>query len=295
MEAVKRRLRVVRSAVAIGRAVAVTAGFVAAHMGHGSTLNQNIPRPMMSIMTRYEHLGMRAINFLAMREWIYRNPTLNGWVQWLSDKVMSVANGEVLTLDEAIEMATSIDGAGYTLAAGTCPCRRARNNISDEVPNNTDMVFGIWAETYLRNYPGLYKKVDAGEARTLLEEFDRHGFIHQVYGFNGAEGAAFVLCNCDKSVCIPLLAQKMRGFQSFRKGRSEAVVDEGACRGAEECGVCVERCPFDARAEGPGGKVHLIEGACFGCGVCVATCSGKATTLERKEGAELVYARNFVT
>ena len=294
MTGFQKRVPVARATLKYAWHIAAAASCLVAHVGHGTTLEQDIPRPAMYVMTRYEHLGMRAINFLATREWIYRNPTLRRAVEWVSAKIMSFANGEVLSLAEAVEMVTSIGGAGYTIATGTCPCRRAKNQISDEVPNNTDMVFGLWAETYLRNYPGLYKELEIDEARELLEEFDRHGFIHQVYGFNGKAGAAYVMCNCDKSVCIPLLAQKTRGYQAFMKGRSAAKVDSVACKGVADCGVCIERCPFDARSAGEDGKVFVASGECFGCGVCVSGGGGGATSLERIEGARLVYASPFV-
>jgi len=287
------RLKEARRLASLCAAATCISGLIIAHVGHGATLEQNMPRFLMRLGSRYEHLIMRAINFLANREFIYRNPTLKGMTDWLSDKIMSVANGEVLCLAEAQEMVASIAGAGYTIATGTCPCRRARNNISDEVPNNTDMVFGDWADTYLENYPGLYARLDGRQAAELLEDFDRHGFIHQVYGFRGKEGAAYVMCNCDPSVCIPLLAQKARGLQAFRKGRSVAVVAPESCLGVAECGACIARCPFDARSEA-GGKSTLDAEACFGCGVCVVSCKGKATSLERKQGARLVYARGFV-
>jgi ferredoxin len=244
-------------------------------------------------MSRYEHLIMRSIDFLATRDWIYRYDPVRRFVEKTADLIMSTINGEVLTAGEAKEMIDSIIKGGYTVAVGTCPCRRARNELSDEVPNNTDMVFGRWAEGYIENYPGLYREVTREEARELIDEFDRLGFLHQVYGFLKKEGVAFVVCNCDQEVCIPLNAQKLRGFQSFRKGRALASVDREACLGLEECGVCVSRCPFDARLSGgPSGAVDTDK--CFGCGVCVVSCKGNATSLERKKDAQLAYARKLV-
>jgi len=286
-------LKEARRLASLCASASLVSGWILAHVGHGAMLEQRMPRVLMWLGTRYEHLIMRAINFLAMREFIYRNPRLKRMTDWVSEKVMLITNGEVLSLAEAQEMAASIAEAGYTIATGTCPCRRARNDISATVPNNTDMVFGDWADTYLVNYPGLYTRLDARQAQELLADFDRHGFIHQVYGFLGREGAAFVMCNCDPSVCIPLLAQKTRGLQAFQRGRSVAVVAADACLGVDECGACIERCPFDARSA-VGGKAVADPEACFGCGVCVVSCKGKATTLERKPGARLVYARPFV-
>lgn len=267
---------------------------MSAHEGHGSgTLNQSMPRFLMRWMSRYEHVILRPINWLARTDWAYRYGPAKRFVDWTSHRVMNTINGEVLTLDEVRSMLDSLFASGETVAVGTCPCRRARNEISDVVPNNTDMVFGKWAEEYLRNYPGLYHRLDPDEARELVEEFDRCGFLHQVYGYHQTEGAAYVLCNCDKDVCIPLQAQKERGFQAFRKGRSVAVVDAGECLGIAGCGVCLERCPFDARVARDG-KGWVDADSCFGCGLCVSTCRGEASALERKEGARLVYTRSLV-
>jgi ferredoxin len=265
------------------------------HIGHGDqALDQHLPRFLMRILSRYEHLLMRSIDFLASRDFIYDHDFSRRLVMGLAEVIMNNINGEILTLAEGLEMVDSVAVAGYAVAVGTCPCRRARNEISDVLPNNTDMVFGQWAEEYLENYPGLYHRVSREEARALVEDFDRHGFLHQVYGFARKKGAAFVLCNCDPEVCIPLQAQKSRGFQSFRKGRSLAVVDPGACAGLAECGVCLARCPFDARVStGTTGEVHAE--LCFGCGLCVATCRGGATTLQRKKGARLIHAGKLVS
>ena len=196
-ERTSRSLREARLLASLCAAASFASCWILAHVGHGAMLEQRMPRPLMWLGTRYEHLIMRTINFLAMREFIYRNPSLKRMTDWISEKVMSITNGEVLCLAEAQEMAASIAEAGYTIATGTCHCRRARNDISATVPNNTDMVFGDWADTYLVNYPGLYRRLDAQEAQDLLADFDHHGFIHQVYGFLGREGAAFVMCNCD--------------------------------------------------------------------------------------------------
>lgn len=265
------------------------------HTGHDDQpLRQSMPTFLIRLMSRYEHLMMRAINFLAMNDLIYRWEFSRRAVNGLGRQVMRVANGEVLTLDEAREMIGNIHSRGYTVAVGTCPCRRARNEISDELPNNTDMVFGTWAEEYLVNYPGLYRRLDGEEALGLVEDFDRHGLIHQVYGFNSREGAAFVLCNCHRDICIPLLAQRERGYQAFRKGRSLAAVNPDACLGLEDCGLCRDRCPFDARFF-EGGKGAVDTDSCYGCGLCATTCKGNATTLERREGAELIYAKHLIT
>lgn len=265
------------------------------HMGHQEEgIHQDIPHFLLWLISRYEHILMRTVNFLATRDWMYRFEFSRRIVDFLSRQVMSFANGEVLSLEEVREMLGSIFEEGYTVAVGTCPCRRALNIISDDEPNNTDMVFGLWAEEYLSHYPGLYRRIDLAEAVELIESFNRIGYMHQLYGFHSREGSAYVLCNCNRDVCIPLRTQKARGYQSFRKGRSLAVVDEKACLGVQECGACLERCPFDARVVDMG-KGSVESDLCFGCGLCVSTCNGNATRLERKKGAKLVYAKRLVS
>lgn len=261
--------------------------------GHDELLRQDLNRVERHLFSRYEHLVMRAIEFLSSNRYLHGNRATKRLVDMLGGYVMDTTNGEVLTLEEAREVVGSIAEAGYTVAVGTCPCRRARNLLSDDVPNNTDMVFGPWADEYLAIYPGLYRALDLPEALDLLDDFDRHGFIHQVYGFKSRVGAVTVLCNCAPDVCVPLHAQKLHGYQAFRKGRARARVDGSACLGVEECGACIGRCPFDARVAVEG-RGTVLEEMCFGCGLCVSTCRGGATRLERVPGAELVYARDMV-
>lgn len=261
--------------------------------GHEELLKQDLNRLERRLLSRYEYLVMRTIDFLSSNRFLHGHRATKRLVDRLGDYVMAMVNGEVLTLEEAGEVVQAIFEAGYTVAIGTCPCRRARNQISDEVPNNTDMVLGPWADEYLGQYPGLYRRVELPEALELIDDFDRCGFIHQVYGFKSEVGAFTVLCNCAPDVCVPLQAQKLHGYQAFKKGRARARVDEGACAGVEECGVCIERCAFDARVE-IDGKGAVLEEECFGCGLCVATCRGGATRLERLPGARLIYARDMV-
>lgn len=265
------------------------------HVGHGDDkLRQRSPRFLLHVLSKYEHVIMRTINYLATREWIHDHAFTKRLVDRICDLVLSLINGEILNYEEARRLIEAIADGGYPIAVGTCPCRRARNMLSDTVPNNADMVFGRWAEEYLRNYPGLYSRLTREEALEALESFDLNGFIHQIYGFPLREGAAFVMCNCAQDVCIPLKAYREQGYPAFRKGRSVAVVDAGSCLGVDECGACFTRCPFEARKAGENGKSTVDRDKCYGCGVCMVTCKGEATRLERKPGAQLIFARNLI-
>ncbi len=264
------------------------------HIHHqGPVIRQYLPKFILRLFTRYEHVLLRPADYFTKSEWIYRHYLPRRGIHMTGDRLFSIINGEVLTLDETHQLVDSIDEGGYTLAVGTCPCRRARREISDVVPNNTDMVLGRWADEYIRNYPRLYHAIDREKAHRLVEEFDRYGFIHNVYGVLDVAGAAFVVCNCDPTVCIPYEAQMTRDYQAFRKGRSVAYVNADSCLGVEECGVCLSRCHFGARSEVKG-KARVDPELCYGCGLCVSTCSGGATRLKMKKGSKFIYVEDFV-
>jgi NAD-dependent dihydropyrimidine dehydrogenase PreA subunit len=265
------------------------------HMGHGGELiHQRIPRFLLHYITKYEAFSMRAVQYITTRDWIMRWSWAARAMEWICRLVLRFVNGEVLTLEEAKQVIAAIADHGYLVAVGTCPCRRAINKFSDDQPCNTDMVFGKWAEEYLHNYPECYEIIEKEEALRLVGEFDRHGYVHNLYGAPVTQDAALVICNCAPDVCVPLRVHCELDYPTFRKGRSLAVVDDSTCIGVCECGVCIRRCPFGARGDGADGKAILDQQACHGCGLCVSTCRGNATRLERKPGAELIFARNLV-
>lgn len=265
------------------------------HENHGHGLiHQWVPHFILRYITKYEAFAMRVVQYATTRDWIMKRAWAANLIYWISKTVLTFANGEVLTLEEALEVVAGIADHGYLVAVGTCPCRRARNKFSDHLPNNTDMVFGKWAEEYLYNYPDCYEVIDKEEALRLVKEFDHHGFVHNLYGTPVMRDAAYVLCNCAPDVCVPLRVHCEYQYPTFSKGRALAVVDTHACLGMEECGACIIRCPFNARKAGKDGKSTVDPDICHGCGVCRETCKGEATRLERKPGAKLIFARNLV-
>jgi ferredoxin len=264
------------------------------HIDHKPpVMRQYLPTFMLRLFSRYEHVLLRPADLVMNGDWFNRHFLTRQGSKAAGRSIFTMVNGEVLTLGELHQLIDSAFKGGYTVATGTCPCRRSRQEFSDEVPNNTDMVMGKWADQYIRNYPGSYHALDRKEAHRLAEEFDRHGFIHNVYGVLDVKGAAFVVCNCDPTVCIPFEAQTTHGYPAFRKGRARVYVDEGSCLGVDECGACLARCHFGARS-GVDGKSHVDRTLCFGCGLCQPTCAGGATRLRKQKGAEFIYAKDFV-
>jgi len=84
-------------------------------------------------------------------------------------------------------------------------------------------------------------------------------------------------CDVDAPDLHMLLHPEIIETQEF-KGAKLAVIDESACT---ECGLCREKCRFNAITEDI--KVDPI--SCEGCGVCAIVCPAKAITLiERISG-----------
>jgi len=92
-----------------------------------------------------------------------------------------------------------------------------------------------------------------------------------------AENAVVADCDVDAPDLHMLLHPKVIKTQEF-KGSKLAVIDEEKCT---KCGLCLEKCRFDAITEDI--KVDPI--ACEGCGVCIIVCPVNAVTLiERISG-----------
>ncbi|MBC7228043.1 MAG: CoB--CoM heterodisulfide reductase iron-sulfur subunit A family protein [Thermoflexales bacterium] len=72
----------------------------------------------------------------------------------------------------------------------------------------------------------------------------------------------------------------MRAATLLARGQVEVVrtVARVNTRLCSACGLCVEACPYGARALEPGGPyAEVIEPLCMGCGVCAMVCPNKAT------------------
>jgi heterodisulfide reductase subunit A2 len=65
-----------------------------------------------------------------------------------------------------------------------------------------------------------------------------------------------------------------------------AWVDEEICSG---CGVCVEVCPYDARAMHDWRPVATVNAAlCQGCGACAVYCPNKATQIRNFTASQVL-------
>jgi len=89
-----------------------------------------------------------------------------------------------------------------------------------------------------------------------------------------AKKAVVADCDVDAPDLHILLHPKIIEAQEF-KGSKLAIIDESTC---VECGLCREKCRFDAITE----NFKINPFACEGCGVCVIVCPVNAITLSER-------------
>ena len=101
-----------------------------------------------------------------------------------------------------------------------------------------------------------------------------------------AKNAVLADCDVDAPDLHMLLHPEVIKTQEF-KGSKLAVIDKTKCA---KCGLCREKCRFDAITE----AIEVDPVACEGCGVCAAICPEDAITLvERVSGYAYISKTNY--
>jgi Pyruvate/2-oxoacid:ferredoxin oxidoreductase delta subunit len=124
------------------------------------------------------------------------------------------------------------------------------------------------------------ERLDKAEAMALLRQCEREGLMHSVWTFHTPFIGA--ICNCDlESGCMAMTITLEHDTKLMWRGEWIAEMDMATCN---DCGACVERCPFDAidrRANGA--RTNLRQEDCWGCGVCRSACKSDSLRLVPRE------------
>jgi len=185
--------------------------------------------------------------------------------------------GQATTLAEIEEFVDHLSDT-YQIAVGPCRCRVGNRNCDHAVM--TDIVImqtaPIWhAELFPEDYRVISKEQAKEICRQsrqagLVQFIDRHMYFNESHNY-------FVICNCCKESCIPLIAYRLFKQERFRFLPSTSVVqiDKIRCRA---CGKCIEACPFEERKLDVG-KTFATVIKCQGCGLCLDVCPGGANQM----------------
>lgn len=189
---------------------------------------------------------------------------------------------EVVTLKRAEKFidAISILG-GAEIAVGPCVCQETLGKRNGT--HIKDMVVLYGAGAYKRARGG-YEDMSPEDAKRLLRELHQEGMVPAFYACMQSRGWVFVICSCERQICLPFRAHKVAGgVLSPGPDIVDLVVEK--CIG---CGMCVERCHFGANRLVNGvSQINLAQ--CYGCGLCVSTCSGEARRMVEREGYSNQY------
>lgn len=159
----------------------------------------------------------------------------------------------------------------FALAVGPCRCRSGNHNCDHAIM--TDIVIRETATIWYRDlFPRDYRVISKAEAKEIcrtsrqagtIQCIDRHMYFRQSENY-------FVICNCCKESCIPLLAYRIFKQEPFTFLPARSVVQVDACK-CKGCGKCVEICPFEERALDVHAQIATVQN-CQGCGLCVEAC-----------------------
>ena len=107
---------------------------------------------------------------------------------------------------------------------------------------------------------------------------DELGLIHQLIYFPNPN-LYYVICNCCSCCCAILNTyKKFKNTIPYFVLPSDfiAQIDENKCN---NCGICVQRCHFNARLKDKNNKIRFIKENCKGCGLCATKCPTGAIKL----------------
>ena len=148
-----------------------------------------------------------------------------------------------------------------------------------EAPEESCLIFGDWADYYVRNGQGRY--LDKADVLNILTVADKSNLVLQP---SNSKEISF-LCTCCGCCCGVLTR-----FKHLPKP-SEAVASPFIAKATPEtcegCEVCLDRCQMEALTL-EDEHVVLNSDRCIGCGLCVSTCPTGSLVLVRKSESKQI-------
>jgi NAD-dependent dihydropyrimidine dehydrogenase PreA subunit len=168
------------------------------------------------------------------------------------------------------------------IALGPCECRDKQKNC--DAPVEVCLSVGKWAMEEMLAHEG-WRIVTLEEALDALRRSHEAGLVHLAYRQRDQEISQ--ICSCCSCCCWFLIALKRFDYHdAIVESAYAATYDPTLC---SACGVCVERCQFDAWTKGQatsGNGVSFDPARCFGCGVCVSSCPTGAISFVERDGVK---------
>ncbi|MFX0078891.1 MAG: ATP-binding protein [Candidatus Hermodarchaeota archaeon] len=160
------------------------------------------------------------------------------------------------------------------ISLGECDCR----NKVQACDGPLDVCLTIDKEAEIMISKGKGRKVTLDEALFALKHSHDAGLVHMSYTDTG-EDEPFIICSCCACCC-----HSLSGLMRFDLPELVVESDHVAFQNEDtcvHCGVCVDRCHFQARSM-KNGTLNYASAKCFGCGVCVSTCPVEAISMVKR-------------
>ena len=159
-----------------------------------------------------------------------------------------------------------------SFAVTDCVCRKEYKRCDN--PLRVCLLLNNSAERHVEK--GTADRITMDEAEEILKDADANGLIHLTFYEPGEK--LYALCSCCSCCCHDLQLMKLTKRKDIiAHSQYVAVTNEETCT---NCGLCVDRCVFDARSITEDSLRVEID-KCYGCGLCITTCP--ETAIELKE------------
>ena len=174
--------------------------------------------------------------------------------------------------------AETILKAASSIALGDCVCRKEHGNCDNPV----HVCIGLNRPIEeIRKENESFHTATLDEALEALKLSHEAGLVHLAFRNKNGEINEFCSC-CD---CCCWFLDKLKQFDYHDGVVESSHIAKHLPDQCVACGLCVQKCPFDAWTVGEdGGKPTLNTNKCFGCGVCVTACPSQAIAFIPREG-----------
>ncbi|MCP4115342.1 MAG: 4Fe-4S ferredoxin [Desulfobacteraceae bacterium] len=181
------------------------------------------------------------------------------------NKSIDAGKVKVLTTEDVKQ---TIENAGR-LAVTKCTCRLTMGKC--DAPLEVCLQVNRGAEYTIERGSG--REVTKAEALGIIESAQEAGLVHVT--MNKADIGGFI-CNCCGCCCQSFSLLVAEGVSLCDPSRYAPAIDAGKC---SSCGLCEERCWFEAVAVNSYGIAEVNRQKCLGCGQCATVCPEEAISM----------------